>query len=149
MILTLAPISINEDKSNKIYSSDDCQLILKTYEDYYPKVGYLFPWVGYFVKLENQIVGACGFVGPPINNRVEIAYGTFKEFEGQGIASFSCKQLISIAKKANPHLIITAKTAPENNASTRILKRNGFVYTGIVQDHEIGDAWEWILKEVE
>lgn len=35
----------------------------------------------------------------------------------------------------------------DHDASTRILKRNGFVYSGIVKDHEIGDAWEWILND--
>jgi RimJ/RimL family protein N-acetyltransferase len=96
---------------------------------------------------DNQIVGVCGIIGPPINNRVEVAYGTFKEFEGQGIATLACKKLISIAKNSEVNLIITAKTAPETNASTKILQRNGFVFSGIVQDHEIGDAWEWILEE--
>jgi ribosomal-protein-alanine N-acetyltransferase len=147
MALILEPINTDEDKSKEIYSSEDCQLILKMYEDYYPKIGYNFPLVGYFVKRDEQIVGACGFIGPPVNNRVEIGYGTFKEFEGQGIAGFACKQLISIAKNTISNVIITAKTAPESNASTKILQRNGFVYSGIVQDHDIGDAWEWILKE--
>jgi hypothetical protein len=26
------------------------------------------------------------------------------------------------------------------------LERNGFAFTGIVQDEDIGDAWEWMLK---
>ena len=147
MILTLLPIDRNEDKSKKIYSSEECQLILKIWDEYYPEIGYNFPWVGYFVMRDNQVVGGCGFTGPPMNNRVEVAYGTFKEFEGQGIATLACRKLIAIAKNEDINLIITAKTAPENNASTKILKRNGFLYSGIVQDHEIGDAWEWIYKD--
>lgn len=147
MTLTLEPIQLNEDKSKEIYASDDCKLILKMWEDYYPKIDYNFPWIGYFIFRDGRIVGSCGFTGQPTNNRVEVAYGTFKKFEGLGIATFACKQLISIAKNANPHLTITAKTAPEYNASTKILQRNGFVYSEIVQDHEIVDAWEWILKE--
>jgi RimJ/RimL family protein N-acetyltransferase len=147
MALILEPINIDEDKSKEIYSSEDCQLILKLWDDHYPKVGYKLPWVGYFVKRDDRIVGACGFIGPPSDNRVEVGYGTFKEFEGQGIATFACKEMISIARRTIPDIIITAKTAPENNASTKILQRYGFVYSGIVQDHEIGDAWEWILEE--
>lgn len=110
MIMTLLPIGINEDKSKEIYSSEDCQSILKMYKDYYPKIGYNLPWVGYFVMRDNQIVGACGFIRPPINNRVEVAYGTFKEFEGQGIATLACEKLISITKNSDVDLIITAKT---------------------------------------
>jgi len=30
---------------------------------------------------------------------------------------------------------------------TKILKRNGFEFRGIVQDEGIGDAWEWVLKQ--
>ena len=145
MELTLQAIKLVEDRSKEDYSSEDCQTLLSMWEEYYPRIGYHPPWVGYFIKLDNQIVGTCGFTGPPINNRVEVSYWTFKEFEGRGIATVACKQLISIARAHDPELIITAKTAPENNASTTILERCGFVFTRVVQDHEIGDAWEWVL----
>ena len=56
---------------------------------------------------------------------------------------FSCKELLSIAQQSDPKIITTAKTAPEYNASTKILQKNGFTFTEIVQDHEIGDAWLW------
>ena len=114
---------------------------------FYPNIGFNKPWIGYFALKNNQIVGTGSFTGQPINGTVEIAYWTFKDFEGQGIASFVCKQLISIAKSTDPSIIITAKTAPEHNASTKILANNGFTYTSIVQDDEIGDAWLWTLLE--
>jgi len=143
--LELIPIEINTDRSLEIYSTDECQSNLKLWEEQYPKVGYVFPWIGYFIKRGSQLVGGCGFISPPIDNRVEIGYGTFKEFEGQGIATFACQQLVIIARSTKSDIIITAKTAPEHNASSKILQRNGFIYSGMVQDHEIGDAWEWIL----
>ena len=143
--MELRIINIKEDNTNKLYASSDCQLVIDMYEDYYPKIGFYLPWVGYFVVRQNKIVGSCGFTGQPIDGQVEIAYWTFKEFEGQGIASFSCKELISISKLADPTLIITAKTAPEHNASTKILQNNNFVFSKIVQDEEIGDAWLWRL----
>ncbi len=145
--MKLVPISIDEDKTKEMYDNPDCQEIFKSYPDYYYKVGYHPPWIGYFVMRDGKVVGVCGFTGKPKDGRVEIAYGTFKEFEGQGIASFSCRLLINITKSTDPKLIITAKTAPEHNASTRILKRIGFEFTGIVLDEEIGDAWEWIYRE--
>jgi len=120
--------------------------MLRAYAEYYPKVGYHKPWIGYWVKRADAIAGTCGFVSPPAGNRVEIAYGTFGEFEGQGVATYACGALIALAREADPTLVITAKTAPELNASTRILKRYGFEFTGVVQDHEIGDAWEWVLR---
>jgi [ribosomal protein S5]-alanine N-acetyltransferase len=145
--MTLEPLHMDEDQSNPIYANSYCQELFKSYPDYYHKVGYNPPWIGYFVVRDGIVVGVAGFVEKPVNGRVEIAYGTCKDYEGQGIASFSCRQLITIAKSTELKLIITAKTSPEENASTRILKRNGFEYSGIVQDHEIGDAWEWIYKE--
>lgn len=141
----LKPILIDEDPGLALYANPDCQEIFKSYPDYYYKTGYAPPWTGYFVLREGQVVGACGFTGQPVNGQVEVAYGTFKQFEGQGIASFSCQALVNIARTTDPALVIMAKTAPEENASTKILKRNGFVFNGIVQDEGIGDAWEWIL----
>jgi len=145
MELSLEAININEDITREIYASEDCQNLLKMWQDYYPKTGFNLPWIGYFIKQENRIMGSCAFTGKPIDNRAEISYWTFKEHERKGIASWACRQLISIARKANPGIVIIAKTLPENNASTKVLERNGFVFSGIVQDHEIGDAWEWKL----
>ena len=146
MTLRIEPIWLNEDTNQEIFASPECQELIKTYNDYYPKIGFHIPWIGYFVICNDKVVGCCGFVSKPDNGRVEIAYNTFKAFEGQGISSFSCRQLIAVSRDTDPTLIITAKTAPEKNASTRILEKNGFVYTSVVQDHEIGDAWEWTLQ---
>lgn len=144
--MRLKAIELNTDKSNKIYSSTHCQMLLKIYDDYYQEIGYHFPWIGYFVQKENQIVGSCGFKGQPKKGKVEIAYWTFDEYERQGVSTFSCKELIKISQDFDPTIIITATTAPEHNASTKILRNNGFTFDGIVQDHEIGDAWLWSLK---
>lgn len=149
MKLKLSPIPLNEDKSKPMYASGDCQTLLKMWEAYYPVIGFHFPWVGYVVKDDDTIIGSCAFTGKPKDNTVEVSYWTFKEHEGKGIASFACKELISIARTAQPDIIITAKTAPEKNASTTILEKNGFVFNGVVQDHEIGDAWEWRLVRSE
>ena len=144
--MNLQPITPEEDKTNKMYASADCQQLLKMYDGFYPKTGFILPWVGYFVINQDVIVGSCSFVGQPKDGKVEIAYWTFKEFEGQGIASFACKELLRIAYQTDSGLTITAKTAPEHNASTKILEKNNFVFTEIVQDEEIGDAWLWVHK---
>jgi len=145
--MKLRPLLIDEDKSQEIFANPDCQEIFKSYPDYYYKTGYNLPWIGYFVIRDDKVVAVCGFTGAPKEGRVEIAYGTFKQHEGQGIASFSCRELMAIAASVDPQIIITAKTAPEENASVKILKRNGFVFTGVVQDEGIGDAWEWVYQQ--
>ena len=139
-MIILEPITIDIDTSKDIYTNDYCRDLFKVYPDYYNKVGFHPPWIGYFVIRDKEVVGCCGFVEKPVDGRVEIAYGTKKEYEGQGVASFSCKALTALALHTDPSLIVTAKTEPRPNASSAVLQRNGFAYSGIVQDHEIGDA---------
>lgn len=146
--MKLIPITQQEDKTKELYASEQCQMLLAMCDDFYEKVGYNIPWVGYFIIKQDKIVGSCSFVGEPKDGKVELAYWTFKEFEGQGIASFACKKLVAIAMQADPSLTITAKTAPERNASTKILENNHFAFKEIVQDDEIGDAWLWVHKMV-
>lgn len=134
------------DKQDEIYNTPECQQLIQSMEGFYPTVGFKIPWVGYFVFRNEQIVGTGSFIGRPKDGKVEIAYWTFKEFEGQGIASFTCSELINIALRTDPEIVITAKTAPGHNASTKILENNGFVFSEIVQDEEIGDAWLWVLN---
>lgn len=146
-MLKLIPIHIDEDKTLDLYANPYCRAVFESYPAYYHKTGYHPPWIGYFVIRDNEVVGVGGFVGQPTNGRVEIAYGTRKDCEGQGIAGFTCRALVEISKANDPTAMITAKTAPATNASASVLKKNGFEYTGIVQDDGIGDAWEWIYKK--
>jgi RimJ/RimL family protein N-acetyltransferase len=143
--MELRPIEVNVDPTDSLYASKDCQLLIQSMAEYYQKIGFFKPWVGYFAIDRNRVVGTGSFVSAPTNGIVEIAYWTFKAFEGQGVASFICQHLVEIALAADPTIIITAKTAPEHNASTKILINNGFAKTDIVTDHEIGEAWLWTL----
>lgn len=147
MQIRLSPIPLNPDKSESIYDSQDCQTLLNAWEDYYQEIGYNLPWIGYFVWMENEIVGTVAFTGKPNENTVEISYWTFSKHEGKGISTASAVELIKITQETDPNLKIIAKTAPEKNASTRILEKCGFQYNRIVQDHEIGDAWEWVYTK--
>src|SRR5665213_3430317 len=110
--MTFVPILIDEDKTKEIYANPDCQEIFKSYPEYYFKTGYNLPWIGYFVISEGKVVGVGGFTVKPKDGKVEIAYGTFKNYEGQAIATFSCQQLISIAKTTITRITISAITSP-------------------------------------
>ena len=59
---------------------------------------------------------------------VEIAYMTFPAFEGRGHATATIAALVEIAAGAGARPI--ALTLPEENASNRALRRNGFVFAG-------------------
>lgn len=144
--MILLPIDIDETRNIHFRQYEECIDILKVYPDFYKRVGYNLPWIGYFASLDgSEIVGAGGFKGKPKDNMVEIAYGTFKDYEGRGIGTEICRQLVLLAKKTDPFLLITARTLMESNASTRILEKNGFRKTGVVRDAEDGDVWEWEL----
>ena len=92
----------------------------------YRTAGFEEPWIGY-LALENETpVGACGFKSPPHKGRVEIAYFTFQEFEGRGLASEMAARLVAIARQHSPSIVVAAQTLPERNASHRILEKLGF-----------------------
>jgi RimJ/RimL family protein N-acetyltransferase len=111
----------------------------------YRKVGYEPPWIGYLVKEDDAYIGACGFKSPPVNNRVEIAYFTFPEYEGRGVATRIATELVRLALEKMPDVIVAAQTLPESNASTSVLKKLGFELTGTDEDEEVGLVWEWRL----
>ena len=50
-----------------------------------------------------------------------------------------------LSRQTDSSIRITARTLMENNASTQILRKNGFEFKGIVFDEEDGDVWEWEL----
>jgi RimJ/RimL family protein N-acetyltransferase len=134
----------NEDKLDDLFASAEAQQLLEIYDEYYPRMGFDPPWVAYLVIMDGEVVGTGSFTAAPEDGVVEIAFWTFADFEGQGVASFVCAHLVDIALAEDPTVAITAKTAPGTNASTRILEKNGFVYHKPVPDDEIGEAWLWV-----
>ena len=91
-------------------------------------------------------VGGGGFKGgPDAAGDVEIAYGVFPQFEGQGYAKAIARALTrqAVANDA-PHVI--AHTLPEINASGSILSGIGFRQVGtVISDPEDGPVWRWEL----
>lgn len=145
--MILLPIHQNQELNADFASDPDCMATLEVFPSFYARVGFNPPWIGYFASLDQKLVAGGGFKGAPKNGQVEIAYGVFKGFEGQGIGTEVCRQLVLIALETDPGILISARTLPENNASAEILKRNGFVMGGKVWDEEDGDVWEWFYKK--
>ena len=145
--MKLIPISLDSKLNAAFEAHPDCKQHLQISIDYYTRIGFVPPWIGYYAKLNNEFVGAAGFKGPPKNNKVEIAYGTFPLCEGKGIGTEICRQLVLLAIATDPEIIITARTLPEENASAGILKKNGFILLGTVWDDEDGNVWEWGYKD--
>lgn len=138
------PITSTSHTDPRIESSallkDICQANLELF-NHQPTL----PWCAYFAEQNHQLVGTCAFKSKPINGRVEIAYFTFPDYENRGIATRMANHLVNLAKAEDPSLIVFAQTLPRLNASTRILRKQGFVHTRTVNHPEDGEVWEWEL----
>ena len=144
--MTFLPIEMDNELNAKFKDNPECLVIIDVFQEQYRKVGFTKPWIAYFATNDkDEVIGGGGFKGQPKNGKVEISYGTFKNFEGQGVGTEICKQLVSLALQIEPSVKISARTLPDNSVSIRILERNGFECTGTVYDEEDGNVLEWIF----
>jgi [ribosomal protein S5]-alanine N-acetyltransferase len=143
MKIELLPIKELLEDNTEFLDHPDCMESLQMSVLFYAKVGYRIPWIGYYAKLDGQLVGSAGFKGKPVDGKVEIAYGTFRSVQKMGIGTALCKQLVEIAQATDPSVRIMARTLMEENYSARILRKNGFEWQGIVVDPDDGEVWEW------
>jgi [ribosomal protein S5]-alanine N-acetyltransferase len=112
----------------------------------YRNTGFERPWIGYLALQDGQVVGTCAFKTPPHDGRVEIAYFTFREHEGKGIATQMARLLVQLAQDTDISIGIVAQTLPQENASTAILRKLGFDRIGMAHDSDVGEVWEWQMK---
>ena len=106
-----------------------------------------WPWGSYLVVEgeTRRLVGVCGFKGNPDDElAVEIAYYTFPDEEGRGVATAVAAAMVKLASDAMPPpRVVRAHTLPEVNASGRVLAKVGFQRLGEVIDPEDGLVWRW------
>lgn len=117
--------------------------VLKATDGLYDLVGFVSPWICYIATRDGVAVGTCGFKSSPDQGRVEIAYFTFPDFEGRGLATAMAAELLAIAKSTDPTVTPAAQTLPERNASHRVLEKLGFACVGPVGHPEDGTVLEW------
>jgi len=105
------------------------------------------PWRHGFFLIERsrgEVIGTAGFKGPPdADGMVEIAYGVVPSVEGRGYATEAAGALVRFAAADERVRLIRAHTFRELNASTRVLRKCGFVHIGEVVDSEDGPVWRW------
>jgi RimJ/RimL family protein N-acetyltransferase len=145
--MELLPIKENLNENIEFTNNPACLESLQMCIDFYKRVGFQQPWICYYAQQNGELVGNAGFKGKPIDGKVEIAYGTMEPFRQQGVATLICKTLVELAIKTDPSVIVTARTLPEHNFSTRILRKNNFQFAGTLIDPEDGEVWEWILEK--
>ena len=144
--MELIAIEENGETATSIPSAPDAAaVVVDAMTQLYTRVGFVPPWIGYFAVEDATCVGTCGFKSAPQENRVEIAYFTFPEYEGRGVATRMAKELIRTALEQMPAVTVAAQTLPEENASTSILRKLGFHKVDVIEHPEDGMVWEWHL----
>jgi len=141
--MELIPIKESLEGNIEFTGNPLCQESIYMTIDFYKRVGFTPPWICYYARQNDALVGSAAFKGKPVNGMVEIAYGTFENCRQQGVGTAMCKALVDLALKTDSSVRITARTLPENNYSTRILEKNNFICLGVIQDPEDGTVWEW------
>src|SRR6187551_1111408 len=144
--MELIPIKKSLEENAEFVSNPLCQETIYMTVDFYKKIDFVPPWICYYARQNDELVGSAAFKGPPVNGIVEIAYGTFEQYRNQGIGAAICKRLVDLSLKTDHSVRITARTLPEKNFSTRILEKNNFEFKGTVNDPEDGEVWEWEFK---
>ncbi|HJS53382.1 MAG TPA: GNAT family protein [Chitinophagaceae bacterium] len=144
--MTLLPIKQTLEENDAFAIDPLCNETLAMCIEFYKRVGFNAPWICYYAEENDELVGSAAFKGKPVNNTVEISYGTMEKHRQQGVGTRICRQLVELSLATDPSVRITARTLPENNYSTRILEKNNFVFIGTVDDPEDGEVWEWEYK---
>lgn len=144
--MELIPIKETLEDNEEFLNHPLCREILPMSVDYYKKIGYAAPWVGYFAQQNGELVGSAGFKGAPANGKIEIAYSTFEAFQNRGIGTQICRQLVEISLQTDPTVKITARTLENDGYSAKILIKNHFTSVGMVIDPEDGEVWEWVYE---
>jgi RimJ/RimL family protein N-acetyltransferase len=99
---------------------------------------------GFGVLLGKKLIGLCSFAGPPSEDAVvEIAYGIAPDYEGRGYATAAARALIEYAKGTGQVCSLRAYTLPQENASTRVLQKCGFIFVGEAMNSQDGKVWRW------
>lgn len=93
-------------------------------------------------KAENKMVGDLCFKGlPDAGGAIEIGYGTYEDFRGNGYMTEAVGGIIQWAMKQPEIKAITASTNTNNIASFTVLQRNKFIKIG-----ESEELFHWKLE---
>ena len=82
-------------------------------------------WNTYYVCTDDALVGNGGYFGPPTDGVTEIGYAVCLAWRTRGIATEVVRALIERASAMGLFALV-AHTRPDNEASIKVLVRNGF-----------------------
>ncbi|MDB4904578.1 MAG: hypothetical protein JWQ63_3859 [Mucilaginibacter sp.] len=146
--MKLIPINEYIHENKEFTDNPECLDSIYITVDYFKKIGYTPPWIGYYVQLNDNLVGSAAFKGKPVDGKIEIAYGVFPQYQHKGLGTRIAAELVKLSLKTDPTVKITARTFTEENYSTRILLKNNFKFLGAVIDEGDGEVWEWEYQPI-
>lgn len=89
-------------------------------------------------------MGLCGYKGPAdAGGTVEIGYGIAPSRRNRGHATGAVRDMLAYAARDLSVSIVVAATSVDNLASQVVLKRNGFLPSGVTNDPDDGELVWW------
>ena len=93
------------------------------------------------------LVGRIGFHAPPdARGAVEIGYAVEPEYRGHGYATEAATDMLAWARREHGIRSFVASVSPTNAPSLAIVKKFGFVQTGVQWDDEDGEELVFELR---
>ncbi len=98
-------------------------------------VAHLGDWLWYtnwqiYLRTDGICIGSLGFKGGPKSGAVELGYGIDPPYQNRGYATEAVRAAMNWAFRRRGVYFVKAETEKENNASARVLSKNGFKYAG-------------------
>lgn len=121
-------------------------VLIRAWEQYQNAVDVMWA-LPYFIEVEGEVVGSCGFKYAPKDDGVEIGYNVAPRAQGMGIATSAVKALNKIAFHSGIINHTKALISKDNMASLNVIKKNGFAYKGIVVDSDGEQLEYWKLSQ--
>jgi len=82
-------------------------------------------------EAHREVLGICGFKGrPDAAGSVEIGYSVLPQYRNQGFATEAVERLLTWAFSHQSVMEVSAETLPHLQQSIRVMKKNGFTFTG-------------------
>ncbi len=122
--------SVPENWPPELYDREALEYALQMLEDS-TAPGWSFWYLLLRAESPASVVGICGFKGrPDTTGSAEIGYSIVSQFRNQGLASEAVDRLVRWAFSHQTVLEISAETLPHLQSSIRVMKKNGFEFTG-------------------
>jgi RimJ/RimL family protein N-acetyltransferase len=115
------------------YDHDALDFFLSRIFTYGPSVVGWYNWYAIVVGADGQresLVAGAGYMGPPLEDLVEIGYSVVPEARGRGFATEIVEGLVTHALAVDGVHMVIAHTLASNATSQGVLRRAGFLAAG-------------------